>query len=103
MQAQSTESSMENHLEQMVEQLGLGSGFDQDNIADTMIEILGAKDDITSIAVLLSYIKFCINHNIQKDITVKIGHNRPPTAPMNFTLNDEILEDIYPGEVVEIN
>ena len=57
----------------------------------------------SSIAVLLSFIRYCINHNIKKEITVKVGYNKPPSIPMNFAINEELLDEIYPGDVVEIN
>ena len=44
-----------------------------------------------------------MNHGLKKDITLKIGYNKPPSVPMNFAINEEMLEDIYPGDEVEIN
>jgi hypothetical protein len=70
---------------------------------DTMIEVLSSKNVMVSLTVLLSYIRYCVNHGLKKDITIKIGYNKPPSVPMNFALNEEMIEDIYPGDVVEIN
>ena len=70
---------------------------------DAMIEVLSSKGVVVSIAVLLSYIRHCINHGINKEIKLKIGYNKPAGVPMNFAVNEELLEDIYPGDVVEIN
>lgn len=70
---------------------------------DAMIEVLSSKGVVVSIAVLLSYIRHCINHGIKKEIKVKIGYNKPAGVPMNFAVNEELLEDIYPGDSVEIN
>ena len=56
-----------------------------------------------SIVLLLSYIRYCINHGLKKDITIKIGYNKPAAIPMNFAVNEELLEEIFPGDVVEIN
>lgn len=102
----SDESSIENKFMEMFEQMKITSGFKVDNpnnLGDAHFEIVGSKDVITSITVLLAYIRYCINNNLKKDINVKIGYNKPANSPMNFTLNDELLEDFYPGEVVEIN
>ena len=71
--------------------------------ADTMVEILSSKSVMVSITILLAYIRYCVNHGLKKDITLKIGYNKPPSAPMNFAINEEMLEDIYPGDEVEIN
>ena len=70
---------------------------------DAMIEVLSSKGVVVSIAVLLSYIRHCINHGIKKEIKVRIGYNKPAGVPMNFAVNEELLEDIYPGDVIEIN
>ena len=70
---------------------------------DTMIELLSGKGVAVSIAVLLSYIRYCINRGLKKEITLKIGYNKPAAVPMNFAVNEELLEEIYPGDVVEIN
>lgn len=70
---------------------------------DAMIEVLSSKGVVVSIAVLLSYIRHCINHGIKKELKVKIGYNKPAGVPMNFAVNEELLEDIYPGDVIEIN
>ena len=70
---------------------------------DAMIEVLSSKGVVVSIAVLLSYIRHCINHGIKKEIKVRIGYNKPAGVPMNFAVNEELLEDIYPGDSVEIN
>ena len=70
---------------------------------DAMLEVLSSKGVVVSIAVLLSYIRHCINHGIKKEIKVRIGYNKPAGVPMNFAVNEELLEDIYPGDSVEIN
>ena len=90
----------------MMSEFGAIKGFSVDTgeqPVDTMIELLSGKDVAVSIAVLLSYIRYCVNHGIKKDITIKIGYNKPPAIPMNFAINEELLGDIYPGDVVEIN
>ena len=70
---------------------------------DTMIELLSGRGVAVSIAVLLSYIRYCVNRGLKKEITLKIGYNKPAAVPMNFAVNEELLEEIYPGDVVEIN
>ena len=70
---------------------------------ETMVEILSSKSVMVSITILLAYIRYCVNHGLKKDITLKIGYNKTPSVPMNFAINEEMLEDIYPGDEVEIN
>ena len=70
---------------------------------DTMVELLSSAGVNVSIVLLLSYIRYCINHGLKKDITLKIGYNKPAAIPMNFAVNEELLEEIFPGDVVEIN
>lgn len=99
-------SSLESKFSEMLSQFKANAGFAVDtgeHAVSTMIEFLGHPSVGVSIVVLLSYIRYCINHGLKKDITVKIGHNKPPSIPMNFAVNEELLEDIYPGDVVEIN
>lgn len=109
---QQVESSMaeltnvETKFKEILDEFRANSGFSVntgEQPYDTMIELLSSKGVNASIAVLLSFIRYCVNHNIKKDITVKIGYNKPASIPMNFAVNEEILEDIYPGDVVEIN
>ena len=99
-------SGVESQFAHLMEEFNANAGFRVDTGEqpyDTMIELLSSKGVNASIAVLLSFIRYCINHNIKKDITVKIGYNKPPSIPMNFAINEELLDEIYPGDVVEIN
>lgn len=99
-------NTVESQFQKMMSEFGAIKGFSVDTgeqPVDTMIELLSGKDVAVSIAVLLSYIRYCVNHGIKKDITLKIGYNKPPAIPMNFAINEELLGDIYPGDVVEIN
>ena len=99
-------NTVESQFEKMMEGFNAVRGFSVetgDQAVDTMIELLSSKEVAVSITVLLSYIRYCVNHGIKKDITLKIGYNKPPAIPMNFAINEELLGDIYPGDVVEIN
>lgn len=99
-------NTVESQFQKMMSEFNAIGGFSVDTgeqPVDTMIELLSGKDVAVSIAVLLSYIRYCVNHGIKKDITLKIGYNKPPSIPMNFAINEELLGDIYPGDVVEIN
>ena len=99
-------TEMENQFRHLMEEFRANSGFSvntNEHAVDTMLEILSSKDVAVSITVLMSYIRYCVNHGLKKDITVKIGHNKPPSVPLNFAINDEMIEEIYPGDVVEIN
>ena len=99
-------SKVESQFQRMMSEFNAIGGFSVDTgeqPVDTMVELLSSKDVAVSIAVLLSYIRYCVNHGIKKDITLKIGYNKPPSIPMNFAINEELLGDIYPGDVVEIN
>lgn len=99
-------TNVETKFKEILDEFRANSGFSVntgEQPYDTMIELLSSKGVNASIAVLLSFIRYCVNHNIKKDITVKIGYNKPASIPMNFAVNEEILEDIYPGDVVEIN
>ncbi len=99
-------NTVESQFQKMMSEFNAIGGFSVDTgeqAVDTMIELLSGKEVAVSIAVLLSYIRYCVNHGIKKDITLKIGYNKPPAIPMNFAINEELLGDIYPGDVVEIN
>lgn len=99
-------TQVESQFKNMMSQFQANTGFSVntgEQPVDTMIELLSHKDVVVSVAVLLSYIRYCVNHGLKKDITVKIGYNKPPTIPMNFAINEELLGEIYPGDVVEIN
>ena len=99
-------TEMENQFRHMMEEFRANSGFSvntNEHAVDTMLEILSSKDVAVSITVLMSYIRYCMNHGLKKEITLKIGYNKPPSVPLNFAINDEMIEDIYPGDVVEIN
>ena len=99
-------NAIESQFSKMMEQFKASTGFSvntTENAVDTMVEVLSSKGVMVSLTVLLAYIRYCINHGVKKDITLKIGYNKPPSIPMNFAINEEMLEEIYPGDVVEIN
>ena len=99
-------NAVESQFKSMMSEFQANTGFSVntgEQPVDTMIELLSGKDVVVSVAVLLSYIRYCVNHNIKKDITVKIGYNKPASVPMNFAINEELLGEIYPGDTVEIN
>ena len=101
-----TLSNLENKFSEMMAEFNAIKGFSVntgEQPVDTMIELLSSKDVAVSVAILLSYIRHCINKGLKKEKTLKIGYNKPPSIPMNFALNEELIEDIYPGDVVEIN
>ena len=99
-------SSVESQFKNIMDEFNAHTGFSVNTSeppADTMVEILSSKSVMVSITILLAYIRYCVNHGVKKDITLKIGYNKPPSVPMNFAINEEMLEDIYPGDEVEIN
>ena len=99
-------TQVESQFKNMMAQFQANSGFSVntgEQPVDTMIELLSSAGVNVSIVLLLSYIRYCINHGLKKDITLKIGYNKPSTIPMNFAVNEELLEEIFPGDVVEIN
>ena len=99
-------NSVESQFSKMMEQFKASTGFSVNTAepaVDTMVEVLSSKGVMVSLTILLSYIRYCINHGVKKDITLKIGYNKPPSIPMNFAINEEMLEEIYPGDVIEIN
>ena len=99
-------NAMESQFERMMEEFRANAGFSVDTgekAVSTQIELLSSVGTNLSIVVLLAYIRHCINHGLKKDITVKIGYNKPPAIPMNFAVNDEMIEERYPSDVVEIN
>ena len=104
--SQSEVSSVESQFKNIMAEFNALTGFSVNTSeppADTMVEILSSKSVMVSITILLAYIRYCVNHGLKKDITLKIGYNKPPSVPMNFAINEEMLEDIYPGDEVEIN
>lgn len=110
-ETQSSDSSqiltqVESQFKNLMSEFQANAGFRVDTgeqAIDTMIEVMSDKGVVVSIALLLSYIRFCINHGVKKDITVKIGYNKPAPLPMNFAINEELLEEIYPNDTVDIN
>ncbi len=70
---------------------------------ESIIDMIGDRNNLVSIVILLSYIRHYLNTGKQGDITIKIGYNKPPTCPFSFSVNEESVEDIYPGETLEIN
>lgn len=99
-------TAVESQFSRMMEQFKASTGFSintAEPAVDTMVEILSSKSVMVSLTLLLSYIRYCVNHGVKRDITLKIGYNKPPSLPMNFAINEEMLEEIYPGDVVEIN
>lgn len=99
-------SEVESQFKNILSEFQANNGFSVDTgeqPVDTMIELLSSPGVNVSIVLLLSYIRYCINHGLKKDITIKIGKNKPAAIPMNFAVNEELLEDIFPGDVVEIN
>lgn len=99
-------TAVESQFSRMMEQFKASTGFSintSEPAVDTMVEVLSSKSVMVSLTILLSYIRYCVNHGVKKDITLKIGYNKPPSLPMNFAINEEMLEEIYPGDTVEIN
>ena len=99
-------NAVESQFKNLMSEFQANTGFSVntgEQPVDTMIELLSSPGVNVSIVLLLSFIRHCINHGIKKDITLKIGYNKPPSIPMNFAVNEELLEDIYPGNVIEIN
>ena len=99
-------SAVESQFKNILQELQANKGFSVDTgeqPVDTMVELLSSAGVNVSIVLLLSYIRYCINHGLKKDITLKIGYNKPAAIPMNFAVNEELLEEIFPGDVVEIN
>ena len=99
-------SAVESQFKNILQEFQANKGFSVDTgeqPVDTMVEILSSAGVNVSIVLLLSYIRYCINHGLKKDITIKIGYNKPAAIPMNFAVNEELLEEIFPGDVVEIN
>lgn len=104
--SQSELSSVESQFKNIMAEFNAQTGFSVNTSeppSDTMVEILSSKSVMVSITILLAYIRYCVNHGLKKDITLKIGYNKPPSVPMNFAINEEMLEDIYPGDTVDIN
>ncbi len=99
-------SAVESQFKNIMQEFQASKGFSVDTgeqPVDTMVELLSSAGVNVSIVLLLSYIRYCINHGLKKDIPLKIGYNKPAAIPMNFAVNEELLEEIFPGDVVEIN
>ena len=99
-------SAVESQFKNIMQEFQASKGFSVntgEQAVDTMIELLSSSGVNVSIVLLLSYIRYCVNHGLKKDITIKIGYNKPAAIPMNFAVNEELLEEIFPGDVVEIN
>lgn len=99
-------TNVENGFKDVLAEFKTNTGFSINTNqppSDTVIEVLSSKNVMVSITLLLAYIRYCVNNGVKKDITLKIGYNKPPDMPMNFAINDEMLEDIYPGDTIEIN
>ena len=99
-------SAVESQFKNILQEFQANKGFSVDTgeqPVDTMVELLSSAGVNVSIVLLLSYIRYCINHGLKKDITLKIGYNKPAAIPMNFAVNEELLEDMFPGDVVAIN
>ena len=99
-------SAVESQFKNILQEFQANKGFSVDTgeqPVDTMVELLSSAGVNVSIVLLLSYIRYCINHGLKKDITLKIGYNKPAAIPMNLAVNEELLEEIFPGDVVEIN
>ena len=99
-------SAVESQFKNIMQEFQANKGFSVntgEQPVDTMVELLSSGGVNVSIVLLLSYIRYCINHGLKKDITIKIGYNKPAAIPMNFAVNEELLEEIFPGDVVEIN
>ena len=99
-------TQVESQFQDIMAEFRANAGFSVDTGEkpySTMIELLSSAGVNASITVLLSFIRFCINHNLKKEIKVRIGFNKPTSIPMNFAVNEELLEEIYPGDTVEIN
>lgn len=99
-------SAVESQFKNIMREFQANQGFSVDTgqqPVDTMVELLSSAGVNVSIVLLLSYIRYCINHGLKKEITLKIGYNKPAAIPMNFAVNEELLEEIFPGDVVEIN
>ena len=99
-------SQVESQFTDMMAEFRANAGFSVntgEQPYSTMIELLSSVGVNASITVLLSFIRYCINHNLKKEITVRIGYNKPTSIPMNFAVNERLLEEIYPGDTIEIN
>jgi hypothetical protein len=99
-------SAVESQFKNIMREFQANQGFSVDTgqqPVDTMVELLSSAGVNVSIVLLLSYIRYCINHGLKKEITLKIGYNKPAAIPMNFAVNEELLEEIFPGDIVEIN
>ena len=99
-------SEVESQFKNILQEFRASRGFSVDTgeqPVSTMVELLSSAGVNVSIVLLLSYIRYCINHGLEKELTIKIGYNKPAAIPMNFAVNEELLEEIFPGDVVEIN
>lgn len=99
-------TAVESQFKTIMQEFQANKGFSVDTgeqPVDTMVELLSSSGVNVSIVLLLSFIRYCINHGLKKEITLKIGYNKPAAIPMNFAVNEELLEEVFPGDVVEIN
>jgi hypothetical protein len=99
-------SAVESQFKTIMQEFQANKGFSVntgEQPVDTMVELLSSSGVNVSIVLLLSFIRYCINHGLKKEITLKIGYNKPAAIPMNFAVNEELLEEVFPGDVVEIN
>jgi hypothetical protein len=83
-QSESSDASLltqvESQFKHMMAEFQANTGFSVntgEQPVDTMIELLSGKGVAVSVAVLLSYIRYCVNHGLKKEITLKIGYNKP--------------------------
>ena len=95
-----TQTPAVEHLREKMEQMNLAS---RGVPSDTAVELIGEKGVLASIVILLSYIRYYVNSNSKGEIVVKIGYNKPPAMPFVFSVNDNIVDDIYPGQTLDIN
>ena len=71
--------------------------------SEAVYTVIGERGVLVSLSILFSYIRYYLNTGAQGDITIKIGHNKPPSMPFSFTVNEQLLDDIYPSNELEIN
>lgn len=72
------------------------------NSFETDIKLIGDKNTITQIVILLAYIRRYLQTNTSGDIHVSIGKNMK-TDFFAMQVNDQEIKDINPSENVEIN
>lgn len=69
---------------------------------ETDIKIIGNKNTITQIVILMAYIRHIIKSNKPSDILLKIGKNRSGDF-FAIQVNDYEIDDINPTKTLEIN